>query len=75
MLFSTHIMEIAEEVCDRIGIINQGKLVAEGTFEELRARAAMIGDDNDLEDIFLKLTEQDESVNEIIEKLRNSLDD
>lgn len=75
VLFSTHIMEVAEEVCDRIGIINKGKLVAEGTIEELRARAAMIGDDIDLEDIFLKLTEQDESVNAIIEKLRNSLDD
>lgn len=75
VLFSTHIMEVAEEVCDRIGIINKGKLVAEGTIEELRARAAMIGDDIDLEDIFLKLTEQDESVSEIIEKLKNSLDD
>ena len=75
VLFSTHIMEIAEEVCDRIGIINQGKLVAEGTFEELRARAAMLGDDVDLEDVFLKLTEQDESVNNIIEKLRKTLEE
>jgi ABC-2 type transport system ATP-binding protein len=75
VLFSTHIMEIAEEVCDRIGIINKGVLVAEGTYEELRARAAMLGDDVDLEDIFLKLTEQDESVNNIIEKLRKTLDD
>ncbi len=75
VLFSTHIMEVAEEVCDRIGIINKGKLVAEGTIEELRTRAAMIGEDIDLEDIFLKLTEQDESVNNIIEKLRKSLND
>jgi len=73
VLFSTHIMEIAEDICDRIGIINNGKLVAEGNFEELRQKANALGDDVDLEDIFLKLTEQDESINEIIEKLRATM--
>jgi len=73
VLFSTHIMEIAEDICDRIGIINNGKLVAEGNFEELRQRANAIGDDVDLEDIFLKLTDQDESINGIIEKLRATM--
>ena len=34
---STHILEIAERMCDRIGIINQGELIAVGTMEELRA--------------------------------------
>ncbi len=66
-------MEVAEDICDRIGIINDGKLVAEGNFEELRQKANAIGDNVDLEDIFLKLTEQDESINEIIEKLRTTM--
>ncbi len=71
VLLSTHIMEVAEEICDRIGIINKGKLVAEGTLNELQTQANRVG--GSLEDIFLKLTEQDESVNQIIEKLRKAL--
>ena len=73
VLFSTHIMEVAEDICDRIGIINEGKLVAEGNFEELRHKANALGENVDLEDIFLKLTEQDESINEIVEKLRTTM--
>ncbi|UYP44467.1 Trehalose/maltose import ATP-binding protein MalK [Candidatus Lokiarchaeum ossiferum] len=73
VLFSTHIMEVAEDLCDRIGIVNQGKLVADGTIDELREKAQKLGPDYDLEDIFLKLTDQDESVNEIIEKLRATM--
>lgn len=53
IILSTHILEIAENMCDRIGIINQGKLVAVGTMEELRA----LGEgEESLEDIFLSLT-------------------
>ncbi len=48
----THVLEIAERICDRIGIILGGKLVAEGTLAELRAR----GQGQALEDIFLTLT-------------------
>jgi ABC-2 type transport system ATP-binding protein len=48
---STHILEIAERLCARVGIVNHGKLIAEGTIEELRA-----GGDSSLEDIFLRLT-------------------
>ncbi len=73
VLFSTHIMEIAEEICDRIGIINQGKMVAEGTMETLKQKVSAMDEDVDLEDIFLKLTEQDESINEIIENLRKTM--
>ncbi len=54
LFFSTHVMEIAERLCDRIGIIHRGRLVAHGTMEELRARRA--GGDTSLEDIFLELT-------------------
>ena len=73
VLFSTHIMEIAEDICDRIGIINQGKMVAEGTMESLKQGVSAMDEDMDLEDIFLKLTEQDESINEIIENLRKTM--
>ena len=70
VLFSTHIMEVAQELCDRIGIINKGKLVGIGTFDELQQQANKLG--SSLEDVFLRLTDQDTSVNEIIQKLRKS---
>jgi ABC-2 type transport system ATP-binding protein len=53
-LMSTHILEIAQAVCDRIAIMYQGKLLALGNMEELRKMAAMPS--SGLEDIFLKLT-------------------
>jgi ABC-2 type transport system ATP-binding protein len=71
VLLSTHIMEIAEDLCDRIGIINNGKLVAEGTLEELREVAQAAG--ASLEDVFLKITEEDASVHSILEKLQGTL--
>ena len=53
VMLSTHILEIAERMCDRIGIINKGKLIAIGTLDELR----QIGNgETSLEDIFLELT-------------------
>lgn len=70
VLFSTHIMEIAQDLCDRIGIINKGKIVGIGTIEELRQQADKVG--ASLEDVFLRLTEQDTSVNEIVKRLRAS---
>jgi ABC-2 type transport system ATP-binding protein len=70
VLFSTHIMEIAEELCDRIAILNKGKIVGIGTIDELRHQADKVG--AGLEDVFLRLTEQDASVDEIVKKLRAS---
>jgi ABC-2 type transport system ATP-binding protein len=70
VLLSTHTMEIAQALCDRIGIINKGVLVGLGTFEELRKQTDKAG--ASLEEVFLRLTEQDASVNEIITKLRES---
>ncbi|TFG18127.1 MAG: ABC transporter ATP-binding protein [Promethearchaeota archaeon] len=70
VLFSTHIMEIAQDLCDRIAIINKGKIVGIGTIEELSRQADRLG--SNLEDIFLRLTEQDTSVEEIVKKLRKS---
>ncbi len=53
IFLSTHILEIAERMCDRIGIINQGQLIAVGTMDELRNLGK---GESSLEDIFLNLT-------------------
>ncbi len=53
VMLSTHILEIAERMCDRIGIINKGELIAIGTLDELRALGK---GEHSLEDIFLELT-------------------
>lgn len=55
IFFSSHIMEIVERLCTRVGIINQGVLVAEGTLDELRQRASGESKDATLEDIFLNV--------------------
>lgn len=54
VFLSTHILEIAERMCHRVGILKEGKLIAQGSPEELRQ---MVGHaDESLEDIFLELT-------------------
>lgn len=57
IFFSSHIMEVVERLCTRVGIINQGTLVAEGTLQELRERARGTTENKDatLEDIFLNV--------------------
>ena len=52
MFFSTHVLEIAERLCDRIGIIDRGKLIAVGTMADLRDGEQI----ESLENIFLELT-------------------
>jgi len=66
LFLSTHSLEIAEALCDRIGIIQAGRLVAVGTLEELRQRA---GNAQGLEEIFLKLTGADDLL-DVIQALR-----
>ena len=59
IFMSTHTLEIAEKLCQRIGIIQEGRLVALGTNEQLRRKAEKEGETAEragLEDIFLKLT-------------------
>jgi ABC-2 type transport system ATP-binding protein len=53
VILTTHILEVAERMADRIGVIAQGRLVAEGTLEELALRAGRQG--SSLEDVFLDL--------------------
>jgi len=55
IFFSSHVMEVVERLCTRVGIINQGVLVAEGTLQELRERASGEDKDATLEDIFLNV--------------------
>jgi len=57
VFFSTHVMEVAERLCDLVGIINEGELIAQGTYEELKN---INGDKNaTLEKLFLELTDDD----------------
>lgn len=58
IFMSTHILEIAEVMCDRVAIIDKGKLIACGTMEELRLQSKQ--QDKSLEEIFLELTGGDE---------------
>ena len=55
VLFTTHVMEIAERLADRIAILDHGSLVAAGTLKEIKAAHARSGRDT-LEEIFLRLT-------------------
>ena len=56
VFFSTHVLEVAEKLCDRIAIINKGKIIALGTMDELRQHSK---EKESLENIFLELTENE----------------
>ncbi len=70
VLFSTHIMEIAQTLCSKIGIIFEGKIVAEGDLDQLRARTGE--KDATLEEVFMKLTNEASEVESTIRTLRGS---
>lgn len=53
IFFSTHVLEVAEKLCDKVAIIKQGKLIKQGTMEEVKG-------DSSLEDVFLELTSNEE---------------
>lgn len=56
VFFSTHVLEVAEKLCDRIGIIKNGKLVVCGTYEEIKKK---FNEDTSLENIFLEITDNE----------------
>jgi ABC-2 type transport system ATP-binding protein len=55
MFLSTHVLEVAERVCDRVGILDKGRLIAVGTMAALRTQAQSSAETT-LEDLFLQLT-------------------
>jgi len=55
VFLSTHSLDVAQELADRIGIVEQGRLISCGTLDALRKQASL---DGSLEDVFLKLTEE-----------------
>ena len=67
IFMSIHTLEIAEEMCDRIGIIQEGSLVAVGSMDELKQQSGET--ESRLESIFFKLT-GDEDMQEVISALR-----
>ena len=54
VFFSTHVLEVAEKLCDRVGIINNGKLIAIGTIDEIKAH---FENNASLEELFLEITQ------------------
>ena len=60
IFFSTHVLEVAEKLCDRVGIISKGRLLAEGAPEELLNRTG----EHSLEEVFLEMTEKDAETDE-----------
>ncbi|MBF0303456.1 MAG: ABC transporter ATP-binding protein [Desulfamplus sp.] len=70
IFMSTHTLKIAEDVCDRIGVIHKGKLIAKGSVKELKQQAVLKrqaknqqhenGDNVDLEQLFMMLTESEQ---------------
>ena len=56
VFFSTHVLEVAEKLCDRIGIINKGKLIFVGTYNEMKEK---FKENASLEELFLELTEDE----------------
>ena len=57
VIMTTHILEVAERMAERIGVIAGGRLVAEGTFAELQSRTGRVTGQGTLEDVFLDLVE------------------
>ena len=70
VLFSTHTMEIAEQLCHRVGILDHGQLQGEGTVPELRRKIER--GDATLEQIFLRLTSEEQGVDEAVRSLGGS---
>jgi ABC-2 type transport system ATP-binding protein len=56
IFMSTHLLDMAEKVCTRVGIIHRGELTATGTLAELRTR---VSDNASLEEVFLKVTDEE----------------
>jgi ABC-2 type transport system ATP-binding protein len=58
MFFTSHVLDVVERLCDEVAIIDRGRIVAQGTLDEIR-RQREVGLDTSLEDVFLKLVAAD----------------
>lgn len=67
ILFSTHVLEIADAICSKITIISNGSTIAEGTSQEIKTLAGLKG--STLEDVFLKLTGSEDTA-KVVEALK-----
>ena len=56
VFFSTHILDVAERLCDKIGIIDKGKLVFIGTYEEMKKE---LKENKSLEELFMEIIKND----------------
>ena len=68
IIFSTHVLPLAEMICDRLGLIHEGKIIAEGTVEELKDMSRQ----SNIEDVFLELTKSKDEVLGVVEALKNT---
>ncbi|NJE43480.1 ABC transporter ATP-binding protein [Thermococcus sp. GR6] len=69
IVFSTHVLQLAEMICDRVGVIYNGEIIAEGTVDELKKFAH----EESLEDVFLKLTESQDEIFAVVRALKERL--
>jgi ABC-2 type transport system ATP-binding protein len=58
LFFTTHVLDLVERLCDEVAVIHQGRLIAQGSLEQIRAQRE-VGSDTSLEDVFLKLVAAD----------------
>jgi ABC-2 type transport system ATP-binding protein len=58
LFFTSHVLDVVERLCDEVAIIDRGRIVAQGSLDEIRSQRSLAGDAS-LEDVFLKLVEAD----------------
>lgn len=68
VFMTTHLLEVAAQMCDRVGIVFKGELIAVGSITELQERSGQA--DASLEDLFLAITADDERARTLIASLR-----
>ena len=61
VFFSSHIIEVVEKLCDKVAIIDKGKLLVSGSMEEIRAK----DDDHSLEDFFISVTQKEKETEKV----------
>jgi ABC-2 type transport system ATP-binding protein len=64
ILLSSHLLHLVEEICTRVVIMDHGRIVADGTFDELASRADLVEAGSNLEQIFMRVTGRERSSSE-----------